>query len=36
VRAGAVPAALPLMLGGLGVLAGVARRRSKHVAQGVN
>jgi hypothetical protein len=29
-----VPAALPLMLGGIGLLAGLARRSSKHVAQG--
>jgi hypothetical protein len=31
-----IPAALPLMLGGLGVLASVARRKSKRVAQGAN
>jgi probable HAF family extracellular repeat protein len=31
-----VPAALPLMLGGLGVLAGVARRRSKRGAPAAN
>jgi hypothetical protein len=30
------PATLPLMLGGIGLLAGVARRRSKRVAPAAN